>query len=239
MLRLIMILGLLSPFVLLSAPLSESRAESLNVTYTLPALPYAYEALEPAIDAQTMRVHHQKHHQAYVDNLNKALIETGKAAPTQLETLLAEISKWPEPVRNNAGGHWNHSFFWKSLTPPAQFKPPGAAFKARIEKQFGSWEQFQKQFESAGLKRFGSGWVWLLEKTDGTLAIVSSPNQDNPLMDLSTEKGTPLLGCDLWEHAYYLKYQNRRGEYLQQFWQIVNWPAVEQRQTTGSQHHHH
>ncbi len=232
MLRLCLLMALTCPVMALSfAPVLPVQAETPSAAaYSLPALPYAYDALEPVIDAQTMRIHHQKHHQAYVDNLNKALTESGRAAPAQLEALLAEVSKWPDAVRNNAGGHWNHAFFWQSLTPPTQASPPSQAFRQRVEKQFGSWEQFQKQFESAGLKRFGSGWAWLIEKADGSLAIVSTPNQDNPLMDLSAEKGLPLLGCDLWEHAYYLKYQNRRAEYLQQFWAIVNWASVEKRQ---------
>lgn len=228
MIRWMLILGLLSPN--LTGMLTPTQAQTaVAAPYTLPALPYAYEALEPVIDTQTMQIHHQKHHQTYVDNLNKALQESNRPLPASLEALLGEISNWPETVRNNAGGHWNHSFFWQSLLPPAQYAPPSSAFKARIEKQFGSWEAFQQQFETAGVKRFGSGWVWLLEKADGRLAIISTPNQDNPLMDLSPEKGTPLLGNDLWEHAYYLKYQNRRGEYLKQFWKIVNWAQVEAR----------
>lgn len=205
-------------------------AQPTIAPYTLPALPYAYDALEPVIDKQTMQIHHQKHHQAYVDNLNKALHQTDRPAPPHLEALLAEISRWPEAVRNNAGGHWNHSFFWQSLVPPNQYTPPSKAFKTRIEQQFGSWEAFEQQFESAGLNRFGSGWVWLIEKADGRLIISSTPNQDNPLMDLSAEQGTPLLGNDVWEHAYYLKYQNRRAEYLKQFWKVVNWAQVEARQ---------
>lgn len=216
--------GLISTYPATAAEIKQPA----TAAHTLPALPYAYEALNPAIDTETMQIHHQKHHQAYINNLNQAIAGT-HAAHLSLEALLAEVSKWPEAVRNNAGGHWNHSFFWQSLTPPTSYKAPQGELKAAIEKQFGSLEKFQQQFDAAGLKRFGSGWVWLIRKSDGTLAITTTPNQDNPLMDAVSEKGTPLLGCDLWEHAYYLRYQNRRGDYLKAFWQIVNWPQAEAR----------
>lgn len=205
-------------------------------TYTLPQLPYAYDALDTVIDKETMKIHHSKHHQGYVNNLNAALAANAtKKSPVALEQLLAEISQWPVAVRNNAGGHWNHSFFWTSLTPMDQFTAPQGAFKAALDRQFGSLEAFQDAFEKAGASQFGSGWVWLIQKTDGTLAITSTPNQDNPLMDVASVQGQPLLGWDVWEHAYYLKYQNRRADYLKSMWKIVNWEQVASRYRAAAQ----
>lgn len=224
----LILLAILTGFQVLPASAAETATTSnapARPVYTLPALPYAYEALNPVIDTETMKIHHQKHHQAYVDQLNAAIAGT-PAAALQLEALLAQVSKWPDAVRNNAGGHWNHGFFWASLVPPGQFKPPSGALKQAIDKDFGSFEAFQQAFEAAGKGQFGSGWVWLIQQPDGRLAISKTPNQDNPLMDTVASKGTPLLGWDVWEHAYYLKYQNRRADYLKAMWQIVNWPAV-------------
>lgn len=209
-----------------AAPAASPAASTAPApVYKLPALPYAYDALNPAIDTETMTIHHQKHHQAYVDQLNAAIAGT-PAAKLKLEELLGQVSKWPDAVRNNAGGHWNHTFFWNTLLPAKDFKPLSGPLKQAIDKQFGSFEAFQQAFEAAGKGQFGSGWVWLVQKADGSLVISKTPNQDNPLMDTVSVKGTPLMGWDVWEHAYYLKYQNRRADYLKAMWQIVNWPAV-------------
>lgn len=194
--------------------------------FTLPALPFGYDALEPHIDTQTMHIHHGKHHQAYIDNLNKAIAGTPHENKS-LEELIAQAGAISPAVRNNGGGHWNHSFFWESLAPHAGGNPEGA-LAAAIDATFGSFDAFKEKFNNAGLTRFGSGWAWLLVK-DGKLEIASTPNQDNPLMDLAEVKGKPILGVDVWEHAYYLKYQNRRAEYLSAFWSVVNWEKVAQR----------
>lgn len=193
------------------------------MAFTLPSLPYAHDALEPHIDKQTMEIHHGKHHQAYVDNLNKAIAGTENENKS-LEELVASAGKISPAVRNNGGGHWNHSFFWKVLGPNAGGEPTGKLADA-IKSTFGSFEEFKEKFANAGATRFGSGWAWLIVK-DGKLEITSTPNQDNPLMDVAEVKGTPVLGIDVWEHAYYLKYQNRRPEYLKAFWSVVNWDAV-------------
>lgn len=201
---------------------------STTSPYTLPPLPYPYDALEPHIDRTTMEIHHDKHHQAYVTNLNKAL-ESVKDAPATLEEILKNVSKYPMAVRNNGGGHWNHSFFWNILRPSTSAngvpKPYGKLADA-INASFGSFEKFQEQFNTAGKDRFGSGWAWLIIGADKKLAICSTPNQDNPLMDVAEVKGTPVLALDVWEHAYYLKYQNRRPEYLAAFWNVVNWDVA-------------
>jgi Fe-Mn family superoxide dismutase len=193
------------------------------MAFTLPQLPYAPEALEPHIDAQTMQIHHGKHHQAYVDNLNKALAGTEHEAKS-LEEIVAIAGSISPAVRNNGGGHWNHSFFWQILAPNAGGQPTGALAEA-INSAFGSFDAFKEKFNTAATTRFGSGWAWLISK-DGKLEVTSTPNQDNPLMDVAEVKGTPLLGVDVWEHAYYLKYQNRRPEYLAAFWNVVNWNKV-------------
>ena len=194
------------------------------MAFTLPALPYATDALEPHIDTRTMEIHHGKHHQAYVDNLNKAIAGTENENKS-LEELVRHAGSISPAVRNNGGGHWNHSFFWTVIGPNAGGQPTGALAEA-ITKAFGSFEAFKEKFNTAGATRFGSGWAWLIKKDDGSLDITSTPNQDNPLMDVAEVKGTPLLGCDVWEHAYYLKYQNRRPEYLTAFWNVVNWNKV-------------
>ena len=196
------------------------------MSFTLPALPYAHDALEPHIDTQTMQIHHGKHHQAYVDNLNKAISGTPHENKS-LEELVANAGSISPAVRNNGGGHWNHTFFWESLAPNAGGKPEGA-LAAAIDAAFGSFDAFKEKFSTAGMTRFGSGWAWLLVK-DEKLEISSTPNQDNPLMDVAEVKGKPILGVDVWEHAYYLKYQNRRADYLAAFWSVVNWKKVAER----------
>jgi superoxide dismutase, Fe-Mn family len=193
------------------------------MAFTLPSLPYAHDALEPNIDKQTMEIHHGKHHQAYVDNLNKAVAGTENEGKS-LEELVAAAGKISPAVRNNGGGHWNHSFFWQILGPNAGGEPKGKLAEA-IKSTFGSFDEFKEKLNAAGTTRFGSGWAWLIVK-DGKLEVTSTPNQDNPLMDVAEVKGTPILGVDVWEHAYYLKYQNRRPDYLKAFWNAVNWDAV-------------
>ena len=196
------------------------------MAFTLAALPYAYEALEPHIDTQTMQIHHDKHHQAYVDNLNKAVAGTDNEGKS-LEDLVKRAGSISPAVRNNGGGHWNHTFFWESLAGNAGGKPSGKLADA-IDAAFGSLDAFKEKFNQAGMTRFGSGWAWLIVK-DGKLEVSSTPNQDNPLMDVAEVKGTPVLGADVWEHAYYLKYQNKRADYLAAFWNVVNWSKVEER----------
>lgn len=197
------------------------------MAFTLPALPYAHDALEPHIDTTTMQIHHGKHHQAYVDNLNKAIAGTENENKS-LEELVKVAGSISPAVRNNGGGHWNHSFFWESLAPQQEATTPAGALADAINETFGSFDAFKEKFNAAGATRFGSGWAWLILK-DGKLDISSTPNQDNPLMDVAEVKGTPLLGVDVWEHAYYLKYQNRRPEYLAAFWNVVNWDKVAER----------
>ena len=196
------------------------------MAFTLPALPYAHDALEPSIDTLTMQIHHGKHHQAYVDNLNKALAGTPNEGKT-IEEIVAIAGTLPPAIRNNGGGHWNHSFFWEALAPKAGGTPTGALADA-ITAAFGSFETFKEKFSAAGVGRFGSGWAWLIVK-DGKLEISSTPNQDNPLMDVAEVKGKPVLGVDVWEHAYYLKYQNKRPDYLAAFWNVVNWSKATER----------
>ncbi len=195
--------------------------------FTLPELPYAYNALEPYIDERTMQIHHDKHHAAYIKNLNDALVGQDALLAMPVEQLIADLSKVPEAVRtkvrNNAGGHANHSFFWQSMAPGAGGVPTGKVFDA-ITNAFGGFEQFQEKFAAAGVGRFGSGWVWLVVE-GGKLAIMDTPNQDSPLM----EGKTPILGLDVWEHAYYLKYQNVRPDYIKAWWNVVNWSEVEKR----------
>ncbi|MDB5247070.1 MAG: manganese superoxide dismutase [Segetibacter sp.] len=193
------------------------------MAFTLPQLPYAPEALEPYIDAATMGIHHGKHHQAYVDNLNKAIAGT-EHENKSLEELVASAGSITPAVRNNGGGHWNHSFFWQILAPGGGEGPTGALADA-INSTFGSLDGLKEKVNAAGTTRFGSGWAWLISK-DGKLEVSSTPNQDNPLMDVAEVKGKPVLGIDVWEHAYYLKYQNRRPEYLGAIWNVINWKKV-------------
>ena len=194
------------------------------MAFTLPALPYALNALEPHIDARTMEIHHGKHHNAYVTNLNAAV--AGKPEENlSIEEICKNISKYPAAVRNNGGGHYNHSLFWTVMGPNAGGAPTGALADA-IHAAFGNFDEFKTKFANAGATRFGSGWAWLIVGADGKLAVTSTPNQDNPLMDVAEVKGTPILGLDVWEHAYYLNYQNRRPDYISAFWNVVNWSEV-------------
>ena len=195
------------------------------MAHTLPALGYAFVALEPHIDAQTMQIHHDKHHQAYVDNLNKALAGT-EGENLSLEALMAGISKYPAAVRNNGGGHDNHSLFWTILSNNGS--QPSAELATAINDTFGSLDGLKEKMNTAGATRFGSGWAWL-SVADGKLSVSSTANQDNPLMDIAEVKGTPILGIDVWEHAYYLHYQNRRPDYLKAIWNVINWAEVSAR----------
>ena len=194
------------------------------MAFELPKLNYAYDALAPHIDAKTMEIHHTKHHAAYVNNVNAAL-EGSPAANDSIEKLMANISKQSVAVRNNGGGHYNHKLFWEVIGPKGGGKPAGKLLSA-IEKDFGSFDAFKEEFAKAAATRFGSGWAWLVKTADGKLVVTSTPNQDNPLMDIAEVKGKPILGLDVWEHAYYLNYQNRRPDYIQAFWNVVNWDAV-------------
>lgn len=195
------------------------------MSFTLPALSYAYNALEPHFDAETMSIHHQRHHQAYVDNLNKAL----ESPAASLEEIIRHISKYSPAVRNNAGGHYNHSLFWETLSPAPKTTPEGPLADA-INEVFGSLDDLKAEIKKAGLGQFGSGWAWLFVKYNGTIGVAATPNQDNPLMDINiTNQGFPILGVDVWEHAYYLKYQNKRADYLDAFWSVLDWSAVEKK----------
>lgn len=197
--------------------------------FTLPNLPYGYDSLEPVIDAKTMEIHHMKHHQAYVDNLNKALEKHPELANRNLDELITDLNSVPEDiriaVRNNGGGHFNHSLFWNLMTPGG--KMIGGELAKKIEASFESFDKFKEQFVAAALSRFGSGWVWLVSDVSGQLSVVSTANQDNPLMENKNIK--ILLGLDVWEHAYYLKYQNKRKDYAEGWWSVVNWEEVEKR----------
>ena len=197
------------------------------MAFTLPPLPYAHDALEPHIDTLTMQIHHGKHHQAYVDNLNKAIAGT-EHENKSLAQLVAQAGTISAPVRNNGGGHWNHSFFWESLSPKGGGSPSGKLGDA-ISSAFGSFDEFKTKFAAAGTGRFGSGWAWLGVDTNKKLCICSTPNQDNPLMDVAETKCTPILGVDVWEHAYYLKYQNKRPDYLAAIWNVIDWKKVAER----------
>jgi Fe-Mn family superoxide dismutase len=200
------------------------------MAFQLSPLPYASNALEPHIDARTMEIHHDKHHAAYVNNLNAAITGTD-AEKLSLEDILKNVSKYSPAVRNNAGGHYNHSMFWQLMMPGGSSTPAGALADA-INSTFGNYDEFKNKFTTAGTTRFGSGWAWLVV-SGGKLSIGSSPNQDNPLMDVSEVKGTPILGLDVWEHAYYLNYQNRRPDYIAAWWNVVNWDEVAKRYTAA------
>ena len=199
------------------------RSNNKMAKFELPQLPYSYDALEPYIDKMTMEIHHTKHHNAYVTNLNKAIEGTENEGKT-LEQMFASISKLPAAVRNNGGGHYNHSMFWTLMKQNGGGKPTGKIADA-IDSAFGSFDEFKTKFSTAAATRFGSGWAWLLVQ-DGKLVVSSTPNQDNPLMDVAEVKGTPVLGLDVWEHAYYLKYQNKRPDYIENWWNVVNWDKV-------------
>jgi len=198
------------------------------MAFTLAPLPYANNALEPFFDAQTMEIHHDRHHNAYVTNLNAAIAGTDLDNQT-IEEILANVSKASPAVRNNGGGHYNHDLFWNILAPAGKGGELSGDLKAAIEAAFGSVDEFKAQFKAAATSRFGSGWAWLIVKADGSVGITSTPNQDNPLMDIAEVKGTPILGLDVWEHAYYLKYQNKRPDYIDAFWNVVSWDAVAKR----------
>lgn len=189
--------------------------------FELSPLPYDYNALEPHIDARTMEIHHSRHHAGYVNNLNNALQGTDAGS---LESIMKSVSSFSEAVRNNGGGHYNHRLFWEIMSPSGGGLPRGDLLTA-INSSFGSFDRFKELFSSAAATRFGSGWAWLVA-SDNKLKVTSTPNQDNPLMDLVSERATPILGIDVWEHAYYLKYQNRRGDYISAFWNVINWDAV-------------
>ncbi len=197
------------------------------MAFVLDPLPYANDALEPHFDALTMEIHHDRHHNAYVTNLNAAVTGT-ELEGKSIEELIAGISKLSPAVRNNGGGHWNHTFFWNILSPNGGGSPVGTLAEA-ITAKFGSFETFKDEFKKAGLTRFGSGWAWLVVTADGSLAVTSTPNQDNPLMDIADVKGTPIIGLDVWEHAYYLKFQNKRPDYIDAFWNVVDWAGAEAR----------
>jgi len=197
------------------------------MNYKLPDLPYAYDALEPYIDEETMKIHHQKHHQAYLDKFVKAIKNT-EMEKMDIEDIFESISKYPDAIKNNGGGFYNHNLFWENLAPGQQGKPDGELFDAII-KYFGTFENFKEDFNNAAATRFGSGWAWLIKKRNGELVITSTPNQINPLMNVSEINGNPLLCLDVWEHAYYLKYRNKRPEYIEAFWHVVNWNEVANR----------
>nr|WP_319401615.1 superoxide dismutase [uncultured Carboxylicivirga sp.] len=194
------------------------------MAFELPKLDYAYDALEPHIDARTMEIHHTKHHAAYTNNLNAA-IEGTDLAGKSIEDILANISNQSVAVRNNGGGFYNHNLFWKVMSPNGGGQPTGE-LAAAIDKAFGSFDQFKEQFSKAAATRFGSGWAWLVKQSNGELVVTSTANQDNPLMDIADVKGTPILGLDVWEHAYYLNYQNKRPDYIGAFYNVINWDEV-------------
>ena len=214
-------------------------AFALTATFSMTAmaefkqnpLPYSTDALEPSIDKTTMEIHYGKHHKTYVDNLNGQIKTYPELDKLKIEDVQKQISKYNTAVRNNGGGHYNHTFFWDSLAPSAKSGQPSATLLKKINQDFGSLEAFKTKFNEAATGRFGSGWAWLILTPEGKLAITSTANQDNPLMDVAETKGTPLLGLDVWEHAYYLKYQNKRADYTKAFWNVVNWNKVNERYT--------
>lgn len=207
--------------------INKNRSNTKMSKFELAPLPYAFNALEPYIDAQTMEIHHGKHHGAYVANLNKAIEAKPELEGKSLEELFKVVSTLPAAVRNNGGGHYNHTMFWNIMGPNKGGKPTGALADA-INGTFESFEKFQELFNNAATTRFGSGWAWLV-LSDGKLVVTSTPNQDNPLMDVAEVKGFPIMGLDVWEHAYYLKYQNRRPEYITNWWNVVDWDAIAKR----------
>lgn len=209
----------------LVAPVQSIKGQKVN--HEFPALPYAYDALEKAIDSETMDIHYNKHFRGYYNNFLKAIAGT-PLEMMSLEEIMKDISKYEVAVRNNAGGFYNHAMFWTIMSPDGGGKP-GPKLEAAINKSFGSYDNFKKEFEAAASSRFGSGWAWLSKDADGNLFVSSTPNQDNPIMDVTEKKGYPILALDVWEHAYYLRYQNKRASYIGNFWEVVNWPEVENR----------
>lgn len=217
------------PTYLISLLLFASPALAIAESFKLPALPYGFDALEPHIDAKTMQIHHSRHHQAYVNNLNAAVLQDSRLEGMTLEQIQRGISEYSEALRNNGGGHYNHSLFWTLLAPVGKGGEPSAELTAALVEQFGSVDEFKRQFENAALSVFGSGWAWLIRTDSGELVISTTPNQDNPLMDVVSPNGEPLLAIDVWEHAYYLKYQNVRADYARGWWPVVNWNEVNRR----------
>lgn len=216
---------------LLALVVCSSLSMSAFADFTQAPLPYKSNALEPAIDQQTMEIHYGKHHKAYVDNLNAQIKTYPELDKLNVEQIQQQISKYNAAVRNNGGGHFNHTFFWESLAPTNKTGKANAKLLKQIDQDFGSFKAFQEQFNQAATSRFGSGWAWLIVNSQGKLEVTSTPNQDNPLMDIAEKKGQLLLGLDVWEHAYYLKYQNRRADYTKAFWSVVNWNKVNERYT--------
>lgn len=212
--------------LLVASFLTLTASVAMANPFTLAPLPYAFDALEPVIDKETMQIHHGKHHQAYVNNLNAQVATYPELAKMSLEQIMAKISSYNMAVRNNGGGHYNHALFWTLMAPVGKGGTPSSALAKAIDRDFGSLDKMKEAFEKAGATRFGSGWAWVVVTADKKLAITSTPNQDNPLMDIAEVKGTPILALDVWEHAYYLKYQNRRGDYLKEWWKVVNWDEV-------------
>lgn len=211
-------------FVTLIFGITSQTNKTMAQEYTFPQLPYAYNALEPYIDAQTMEIHYSKHHRAYFDNFVKAASENG-VDNLSLTDIFSKVSTLPAAIRNNGGGYYNHVLFWKIMGPDAGGQPTGRLLEA-INATFGSFEKFKTEFENAAKTQFGSGWAWLSVDKDGKLFVSQTPNQENPLMDVTAKRGKPILTLDVWEHAYYLKYQNRRPEYVSNFWNVVNWAKV-------------
>ena len=206
-----------------------------EAAFELPALPYPADALEPHIDAETMNIHHGRHHRAYVDNLNAQVANFPELAGLDLEAMQARISSFNDAVRNNGGGHYNHALFWQVMAPAGTGGAPSPALAAAVEGKFGSLEALKTEMNRAATSQFGSGWAWLIVGADGELAVTATANQDNPLMDVVAERGVPLLAVDVWEHAYYLKYQNRRAAYLDAWWNVVNWNEVSRRYAAAQQ----
>jgi superoxide dismutase, Fe-Mn family len=218
-------------FIILLFALQVVRTEAQNSSFEFPALPYSYDALEPYIDKATMEIHYDKHFRAYYNNFIKSANENNLNGKS-LEEIFSDVSKYPAVLRNNGGGYYNHSLFWNIMAPNAGGKPEGKLMED-IEKTFGSFENFTKEFEKAASTQFGSGWAWLVVDDNNQLFVLQLPNQDNPLMDISPKKGTPILAIDVWEHAYYLKYQNKRMEYITNFWKVVNWKKVSELYTNA------
>lgn len=231
LIRKTLLLALLLAAILPHAAIAAGGA----LPFSLPALPYAADALEPVIDAETMRIHHGRHHKAFVDNLNAKVEAFPALATTPLEEILAGVSGFDAAVRNNAGGHYNHGLFWEVMAPVGQGGEPSAELLVAITRDFGSFDDFRKAFTQAATRVFGSGWAWLVVREDGSLAITTTANQDNPLMDVVVERGVPLLALDVWEHAYYLQYQNKRADYIERWWSVVDWAAVSRRYEAQAQ----